>query len=62
MLDSPEFVLQGQTAVAKVLHRFTRSNADFADCLIERLGHAAGCAETVTFDTDASKFSGMRLL
>jgi predicted nucleic-acid-binding protein len=62
MLDSPEFVLEGQTAVAKALHSFARSKADFADCLIERSGYAAGCAETVTFDTEASKFAGMRLL
>jgi predicted nucleic-acid-binding protein len=62
MLDSPEFVLEGQTAVAKALHHFARSEADFTDCLIERLGYAAGCAETVTFDTDACKFAGMRLL
>jgi predicted nucleic-acid-binding protein len=62
MLDSPEFVLEGQTAVVRALHRFARPRADFADCLIERSGHAAGCAETVTLDTEASKFAGMRLL
>ena len=62
MLDSPEFVLEGQTAVTEALRRFTSSKADFADCLIERSGHAGGCHETVTFDVDASRYAGMRLL
>jgi predicted nucleic-acid-binding protein len=35
---------------------------DFADCLIERLGHAVGCRETVTFDVSASRSAGMKLL
>jgi predicted nucleic-acid-binding protein len=62
VLDSPEFVLEGQTAVTQALHRFERTKADFADCLIERLGYAAGCADTVTFDLDAARFAGMRQL
>jgi predicted nucleic-acid-binding protein len=62
MLDSPEFVLEGQTAVTEALRRFTSSKADFADCLIERSGHAGGCHETVTFDVDASRYAGMRIL
>jgi predicted nucleic-acid-binding protein len=62
LLDSPELVLDCQTSVGQALHRFANSKADFPDCLIERLGHAAGCKETVTFDTDGSRFSGMKLL
>lgn len=62
MLDSPEFVLEGQTTVTEALRRFTSSKADFADCLIERSGHAGGCHETVTFDVDASRYAGMRIL
>ncbi len=62
VLDSPEFVLEGQTAVTQALHRFASSKADFADCLIERSGHTAGCGETVTFDVGASRSAGMGLL
>jgi predicted nucleic-acid-binding protein len=62
LLNSAEIVVEHQAAVSQALQRFSTSKADFADCLIERLGHAAGCAETVTFDTGASKFAGMRLL
>ena len=41
---------------------FQSGNADFADCLIERSAHSAGCESTVTFDVNAAKHSGMRLI
>jgi predicted nucleic-acid-binding protein len=62
LLDLPEVIIEDHMAVTSALSRFSKFNADFADCLIERLGHAAGCKETVTFDVNASKFAGMRLL
>jgi predicted nucleic-acid-binding protein len=40
----------------------SRGNADFADYLIERHGHAAGCEYTLTFDRDAANTAGMKLL
>jgi predicted nucleic-acid-binding protein len=54
--------MEGAEAVSQALQRFKASTADFADCLIERSGALAGCRETVTFDQDASKFAGMRLI
>jgi predicted nucleic-acid-binding protein len=62
LLQYHELVIEDHTAVTLALNRFFQFKADFADCLIERLGHAAGCHETVTFDADASRFAGMRLL
>ena len=62
LLDAPELTLEGEEAVSQALQRFKSSTADFADCLIERSGALAGCRETVTFDQDASRFAGMRLL
>ncbi|MGA2672543.1 MAG: type II toxin-antitoxin system VapC family toxin [Terracidiphilus sp.] len=62
LLDSPELMVENHTAVTLALRRFSQVRADFADCLIERSGAAAGCGETVTFDVDASRFAGMRLL
>jgi predicted nucleic-acid-binding protein len=62
LLNSPELVLESQTAVVQSLRRFSSAKADFADCLIERSCHAAGCRETVTFDVDASQSAGMKLL
>ncbi|HUD53593.1 MAG TPA: type II toxin-antitoxin system VapC family toxin [Terracidiphilus sp.] len=62
LLDLPELILEGQTAVAQSLARFSIGKMDFADCLIERSGHLAGCGHTVTFDANAAKTSGMKLL
>jgi predicted nucleic-acid-binding protein len=46
----------------QALRKFSASQADFADCLIERSGHAAECLYTVTFDRNAAKGAGMKLL
>jgi predicted nucleic-acid-binding protein len=54
--------MEGAEAVSQALQRFKASTAGFADCLIERSGALVGCRETVTFDQDASKFAGMRLI
>jgi predicted nucleic-acid-binding protein len=62
LLDSSEIIVESQTAVALALRRFANAKADFADCLIERCGAAAGCVATVTFDATASKYAGMKLL
>ena len=62
LIGSPEIMMESQTAVTLALRRFAMFRADFTDCLIERLGASAGCAETVTFDVDASRFAGMRLI
>lgn len=62
LLNSPELVIESQPAVAQAIERFRAAKADFADCLIERSGHVAGCRHTVTFDVNAAKTSGMKLL
>jgi predicted nucleic-acid-binding protein len=62
LLDAPELKLEREVAVSHALQRFKASTADFADCLIERVGHHAGCTHTVTFDIAASKSTGMALL
>ena len=62
LLNSSELVLESEAAVVQALHRFASSNADFADCLIERCGYLAGCKKTVTFDKDAARFARMILI
>jgi predicted nucleic-acid-binding protein len=62
LLDSPELTVENQATVHQALQRFAHSKADFTDCLIERSGYVNGCQETVTFDVNASRFAGMRLL
>ena len=62
LLRSKELVIERAEIVLQALRTFSISRADFADCLIERCGHAAECQYTVTFDRNAAMAAGMRLL
>jgi predicted nucleic-acid-binding protein len=62
LLESNDLVLEKHDAVAQALRRFDSSNADFSDCIIERLCASAGCSRTMTFDVGAAKSAGMVLL
>jgi predicted nucleic-acid-binding protein len=44
------------------LRTYSKGNADFSDCLIERYGNAAGCDYTLSFDRNAVSTTGIRLL
>ncbi|MDB5838783.1 MAG: putative nucleic-acid-binding protein contains domain [Herminiimonas sp.] len=55
-------VVENAETAIKALRSFSGSNADFADCLIERSADKAGCEYTVTFDRNAAKNAGMRLV
>jgi predicted nucleic-acid-binding protein len=61
LLRSKELVLERAEIVSQALRKFRSSRANFADCLIERCGHAAECQYVLTFDKDAAAM-GMRLL
>lgn len=62
LLRTKDIVVDRAETVWKALHLFRASNADFADCLIERTARAAGCERTVTFDRAAAKTCGMTLV
>jgi predicted nucleic-acid-binding protein len=62
LLRSKELIVERAELVWQALRRFAAGHADFADCLIERCAHAADCESTVTFDRDAAKTAGMKLL
>jgi len=62
LLRSKELVIERAEVVFQALRKFSASRADFADCLIERCGHAAECRYTVTFDRNAASAAGMKLL
>lgn len=62
LLRSAELLIERAEIVAQALREFRISRADFADCLIERCAHAAGCQRTVTFDRRAATTGGMRLI
>jgi predicted nucleic-acid-binding protein len=61
LLRSKELVIERAEIVSQALRKFSGSRADFADCLIERSGHAAECEHTFTFDRNAVP-AGMKLL
>jgi predicted nucleic-acid-binding protein len=61
LLRSRELAIERAEIVSQALRRFHGSRANFADCLIERCGHAAECQYVLTFDKDAAA-AGMKLL
>ena len=62
LLRTRELTVEHAEVIWQALRRFTANNADFADCLIERCAHAAGCEYTATFDLSAAKAAGMERL
>jgi predicted nucleic-acid-binding protein len=62
LLRTKELVIENAETVWKAVRSFQSSNADFADCLIERAAAVAGCEKTMTFDRAAAKSGGMTLL
>jgi len=62
LLQTEGLIVQMPELVWQALRGFASSRADFADHLIERMGEAAGCSTTVTFDKVAARDGGMRLM
>ena len=62
LLSSRQLVFQDRAEAFQALAAYRSSKADYSDCLIERLGHAAGCTATYTFDKIAALQAGMMLL
>ncbi len=62
LLRTRELTIEHAEVIWQALRRFSANKADFADCLIERCAHAAGCKYTATFDLNAVKSAGMQRL
>ena len=62
ILRSKQLIVDQAEHVVRALRAFNAGTADFADCLIERTAAAAGCAQTMTFDSAAAKTAGMTLI
>lgn len=62
LLRTKEIVVAHADTVWRALRLFKEGKADFADCLIERFANEAGCDHTATFDRDAARHCGMRLV
>jgi len=61
LLRTQELIVEHSELIWQALRRFrATAHADFADCLIERCGHAAHCKYTATFDHQAAKAAGMK--
>jgi len=61
LLRAKEVVVENAALVARALRTYRGGSSDFADCIIERSAHAAGCRQTMTFDKAAAKH-GMTLV
>jgi predicted nucleic-acid-binding protein len=63
LLRTREIVVADADTVWKAVRMFAESEAaDFADGLIECSGDEAGCEHTATFDRNAARHCGMRLV
>ena len=62
LLRTRELTVEHGEIIWQALRKFVANKADFADCLIERCAHAAGCTYTATFDLNAIKTTGMKRL
>lgn len=62
ILRTKQLIVERADQVMRALRVFGAGKADFSDCLIERAASGAGCAQTMTFDVNASKHAGMTLV
>ena len=62
LFHTREILLENAEIVVMATKQYSSSNADFADCLIERSANYAKCTCTMTFDSNAAKFAGMQLI
>jgi predicted nucleic-acid-binding protein len=62
LLRTQTLLVENTETVLKAVRAFSRTSADFADCLIACSNHHAGCTKTVTFDTRAARSAGMELV
>jgi len=62
LLSTETLLIDRAETVWRALRVYQSSNADFADCLIERIAVSKACSHTVTFDVRASKSAGMVLI
>lgn len=63
LLRSAELIVENAEAAYRALGVYMASTSvDFADALIAETASLAGASETITFDRNAAKEAGMRLL
>jgi predicted nucleic-acid-binding protein len=61
ILLTGQFRLEDKPLIEAALEDYKSTKADFADCLIGRRNHAAGCDSTLTFDRNLRTLSTFEL-
>jgi len=62
LLRTQTIIIENADIVIKALNIYSKSNADFADCLIERCANHAKCSCIMTFDVNAAKNANMLMI
>ena len=62
LLSASTINIENKRLVRNVLRAYSTSKAEFSDCLVAQANLDAGCEFTFTFDREASKMHGFRLL
>lgn len=62
LLTTKQLLVEDVAVAWKALRAYEAGNADFSDAVIAFANLSHGCDETVTFDKQAAKLGGMRLL
>lgn len=62
LLRAKPLVIETAEVAWQAVRLFAAGSADFADCIIERIGKEHDCEYTLTFDRQAARDAGMRLL
>jgi predicted nucleic-acid-binding protein len=62
LLNMNEIIVERTEVVRHAVQIFRTTKVEFTDCLISASAHAAGCTHTLTFDQQAAKTAGMKLV
>ncbi len=62
LLRGKELTIDRAEIVSQAFRAFRAGRANFADYLIERCAHSAGCEFTITSDEKAATLAGMQLV
>jgi predicted nucleic-acid-binding protein len=62
LLEARDLQIEQEEALEEALFFYEGSNADFADCLMSSQYRRLGCSAMLTFDQNAAKLSGVKLL
>jgi predicted nucleic-acid-binding protein len=62
IMETVQLQIESSIDASAALIEYRTGPADFADCLIGQMNRSASCTHTVTFDREAAKLSGFKLL